>query len=152
MHRKWSDAAPSRRTWKFERWKAKLKLKGSQAVGFGCNYTKDISKTIDDGSIASIIGERNSPAFLLPMKYLTDHYLQHELLDDFSVEESLQESGMSRRKNVSTAGQWLGIISDERGGGRKAEFTSDGWDTMILYRTVEIARGPEHHHHQLLYL
>jgi hypothetical protein len=76
--------------------KLNSKLKGSQAVGFGCNYTKDISKTIDDGSIASIIGERNSPAFVLPMKYPTDHYLRHELLDDFSVEESLEESSMSR--------------------------------------------------------
>jgi hypothetical protein len=81
------------------------KLKGSQAVGSGCNYNKDVSKIIDDGSITSIIGERNSPAFILPMDYPADHYLRHELLDDFSVEKSLEESAMSRGRNVSTAGQ-----------------------------------------------
>uniref|UniRef100_A0A0A9CM46 Uncharacterized protein n=1 Tax=Arundo donax TaxID=35708 RepID=A0A0A9CM46_ARUDO len=84
------------------------KLVGTKVMESGLNCNKDVSKTSDNGSLASIVGKNSPSVSGLPKDSSTDHYLRQELLDGFSVERALESSAIFGEKIVSNVGGTIG--------------------------------------------
>lgn len=63
------------------------KLESPSIMESGLNCDKDVCNTLDNGSVV-VVGKQTPSGSALPEDHPTDHYLQQEPLDGFSVESS----------------------------------------------------------------
>ncbi|KAF8657849.1 hypothetical protein HU200_059659 [Digitaria exilis] len=80
------------------------KLEGTKVVESGCNFSKDFSSDLDNGSVVGIVGERTPPGSSLPKDLSTEYNTKQEHLDGPSAEIFRDGSTTYRGENVSRVG------------------------------------------------
>lgn len=81
------------------------KLEGTEVVESDCNFSKDISSVLDNGSVVGIVGERTLPGSGLQKDLPMEYNLRQEHLDGPSVEIFL-DGFTYGGENVSRIGQY----------------------------------------------
>ncbi|KAL6905567.1 hypothetical protein ACP4OV_003168 [Aristida adscensionis] len=101
-------------------------LEGSEPVQSGLKRDKVVSNILDSGSAASIVGKRNPCGSSLPEDCSTDHYLEQEISDEFSMEKSPEGFAMFGDKSDHRLDNFPGTIQNPSFGLAIPDHKSEG--------------------------